>query len=133
VDIVVQRSRILESVGYGDSFRKSDGGCWDISFHDGVGEDTLEDVLIPSFWPGDCGEEKYTYAGPTPEPPITDDAVDNAVYRLLNKVDVDADGVIEVVDDSFVIDDPDTQLEVEGEIGVQNLWGPLKVRLIVWD
>ena len=62
--------------------------------------------------------------------PGDEDASNDAVYRLLSeKLDKNNNGVI---DNEFNFNDTTMFFETQGLIGVQSLWGPAIINIIVW-
>lgn len=123
VKVTFSRSTLVSEVAYGEPHRFSDGGCWRIQY--GREPDLFTpDTPIPQGYSCD-GVHQYTFESHSH--PNTDDAVDDAVYRLLNEtLDLDGDGVMDIpYRDNMTFD-------AEGRIGVQTLWGPMEMRLIVW-
>ena len=121
--LVFTKLRNVGEVGYGNSFRKSFGGCWKIQHAGG----TISDLPIPANQPGGC-LDSFEYSLGINSPPATEDAVNDAVYRLLKELDNS--------EPTGVIDFPINQnmsFQVAGKIGVQTLWGPARMRLIVWS
>jgi len=118
------RSRTLGEVTYGVAFRRSEGACWTIRHLGG----TVANLPVPSEYKGGvCTAPDYTYQ-PGSGPVITDDAQVDAMYRLLNgTLDPTGSGTINVTYNDNM------SFQTEGAIGVQTLWGPLQMRLIVWS
>ena len=112
-----QKFKTLGEVGYGQPFRKSEGGCWDVAYQGG----TASTLPVPPDYlkvAGGCtAPTAIFYAYPGTGPIITDDAINDAMYRLLN-------GTL------------DNSTPTAGRINLvyngQSLWGPLKMRLVVW-
>jgi hypothetical protein len=124
INITLEVSKVINETAYGKSFRYSEGGCWQIAHMGG----TTPILPIPAAYSaGVCGAPNYDYLSGFAMPQ-TDDAIDDAVYRLLNgTLDEDGNGIIDIT-----YDQDHMAFEAEGKIGVQNMWGPLKMRLIVW-
>lgn len=126
-DIILNYShtRVIGEVGYGDSFRTPGGGCWNISYNPGSPRYTGE-VRVPQSI-GSC-PEMFTYDGDF-TPLVTDSAINDAMQRLLNgTLDSDQDGICDFTDYN-----ENYTFRHEGDIGVQTLWGPLKMRLVIWS
>jgi len=120
VNMTFEKATILRSVGYGSGFRKSDGCRWSMSFTNGG---MSQNVPLGYSGPDTC---VYTAASHNP-PADSEDAVDDAVYRLLNEtLDLNRDGVIDVATHGRY------RVRSEGDMQVQNMWGPVSMRLIVW-
>lgn len=112
--------KTYESVTYGNSFRFSLGANWTFDYS-GMG--TAEDICIPP----DCsGDDEHTYDG---SPIETDDALDDAMYRLLDKLDTDTpnDGEIDLPFDS------DNMLFKTSSVSTKQFDSKLvEVKLILW-
>jgi hypothetical protein len=118
-DRIIYTVRLPTLVGYGDVFRRSEGCNWIIGFSDG----TNLTEKIPSIYNGTQG---CTYI-PGNISYDMDDAIDDSVYRLLTKLDLEDDGEVDVVFDPNNVD-----FDLGRAGGVQSLWGPVKFKLIVW-
>jgi hypothetical protein len=133
VSLRFEFGRLLTEVGYGGSYRWSEGGCWMIDYMDGAIVATTPLIPIPSDYNGgDCtGMPQYNYRLGNYDHPATEDALVDAVYRLLNEtLDViPPKGVV----DAWVGYNENMTFKTEGRIGVQSMWGPLQMRLIVWS
>jgi hypothetical protein len=127
IKLIYESDMTLAEVGYGTSFRKSQGGCWEIDGFSGP----LTVPIPPEYNGGNCLGPDYTYKfGPHP-PPKTDDAIVDATYRLLNDtLDTNQNGRLDP-GDGFP-DPAGMAFRADGKIGVQSIWGPVKMRLIVW-
>jgi hypothetical protein len=55
------------------------------------------------------------------------DAISDAAYRLMNQLDLDDDGRVDLIFDPDMIN-----FEISEASGVQSLWGPAQFKLIVW-
>lgn len=115
--------RLRGGVDYGGVFQDKEGCNWNIEFEDG--SDTR--INFPANYNG-TDECNYTLVCHTPACFDTDDAVDDAVYRLLSQLDIDDDGRLglEFAAGQLIIDFSRT-----GE--VRSLWGPIKVDLTLWQ
>ena len=83
----------------------------------------------PDFKGGDCLAlaDQYQYP-PTIVPFGTDDAIDDAMYRLLSQpLDPQGEGAINL---SY---NANMTFQADGKIGIQTLWGPVKMRLVIWS
>ncbi|MBD3387387.1 MAG: hypothetical protein GF416_00350 [Candidatus Altiarchaeales archaeon] len=134
VDLTFSRSRSIAEVGYGQPFRRGGGGCWRVEHSPpGGGEFVPEGGVafpVPEDYDGaDCNAEvEHLYSKLDTSPPNTDDAVDDAMYRLLNNtLDVNEDGILDIAINENM------SFQSEGRIGVQTLWGPVQMRLVVWS
>jgi hypothetical protein len=111
--------RIQTLIGYGQVFGKSQGCDWTIEFSDG----TVYNTVIPAGYDGDSeceySSDRIVHDG--------DDALSDAVHRLLSHLDIDGDGRVDLLFDFDMIG-----FETSQAGGVQSLWGPAKFKLIVW-
>lgn len=125
VSLKFSKATVLAEVGYGMPFRTSEGGCWKIQYPGGF---TGNLSVPPEYKGGNCVFADYFYrlgSGPI----TTEDAVDDAVYRLLNgTLDVAGDGIIDIP-----YHPENMSFEAEGQIGTQSMWGPVQMRLVVWS
>ncbi|MFH1722036.1 MAG: VWA domain-containing protein [Candidatus Altiarchaeota archaeon] len=114
--------RLRGSVDYGGVFQDKEGCTWNIEFEDG--SDTRID--FPSNYNG-TNECNYTSICSTSACYDTNDAVDDAVYRLLSQLDIDDDGMLglEFAAGQLIVDFSKT-----GE--VRSLWGPIQADLTIW-
>lgn len=96
------------SVGYGDVFGRSEGG-----------NTTIQSIYGPLNIT--VGAENDTWDPET-------DAIDDAVTRLTDKVDVDNDGEVDVQ-----IDEENINLDENSMSGLRWLWGPARVSIEVWE
>ncbi len=99
---------IRSFVNYGDVFQKSKGSTKTIEFEDG----TTKDITI--------GESSDPW-----DP--ADDAIDNAIQRLLSQMDADSDGKIDLV-----IDEDSVEIDALDVSGVPLLWST-EVQVRVWN
>ncbi len=111
--------RLRSLVGYGGVFEENMGCDWDIEFEDG----SSYVASIPASYNGsfNCS---YTSSNISYN---RDDALADSVYRLLDQLDLDDDGRVDLLFDPNMID-----FEVSRAGGVQSLWGPANFKLIVW-
>jgi hypothetical protein len=126
-------ARTISEVGYGNSFRKSEGGCWTITYEDTTnypGGPPHQTGILPVPQDYSCGvSQDYTYdPASTDLPTATDDAIDDSMLRLLN-------GTLDQEHKLFANLTYNTNMtfHTEGKIGVQTLWGPVKMRLVIWS
>ena len=119
------KSRILGEVGYGESFKLKGTTCWDIKYDESSPKMSGQ-VNLP---PGTCDESFIYQDG---EGPITTEyASSDAMFRLLNgTLDANMNGIVENMDG---YNTENMTFKLQGEVGVQTLWGPTKMRLIVWS
>jgi hypothetical protein len=95
------------TVGYDDVYIKSEGGNYTFSTIDGP-------VTIQ------VGNSSDTWNA-------SNDAVDDATERLVDKLDVDNDGTAD-----FKLSGDDLNIETQNAGGLQWLWGPARVSMEVW-
>jgi hypothetical protein len=119
VEISYYSASILANLSYGNSFREAVGDCWTI--------EDIEKTVVYGIPEGvECSNNPmFTQAAHSY--PNTGDAIDDAVWRLLNQ-ELDKNGDWRV---DFGIDD-NMSIQSKGLLGVQSLWGPAEMRLIVW-
>jgi hypothetical protein len=124
VKISFAKFRIVNQTGYGNSFREQGDGCWGVTDPSGLYGSLFP---VPKDRPGLCAASTETYP-PAAVPYTTDGALNDAMYRLLNNsLDLDNSGAIDIaLNDNM-------SFETEGQIGVQTLWGPVQMRLVVWS
>ncbi|MFH1054840.1 MAG: hypothetical protein V1744_01965 [Candidatus Altiarchaeota archaeon] len=128
VKLTFTKLNTLGEVTYGTPFRNSEGGCWMIQYK--KDPETYTPILpVPADYHGGvCDMPDYVYKEKS-GPITTDDAVDDAVYRLLNgTLDTNGDGIMDL---EYKRDK--MEFQTEGKIGVQTLWGPIQMRLVVWS
>ncbi len=107
------------SVSYGGVFEEAEGCNWTVEFEDG----SSMSGPIPSDY---SGSRKCNYTS-SDISYNTDDAVADALYRLLPRLDLDSDGMLDI---KF---SPDQMVFDTGRIGgVRSLWGPAQLKLVVW-
>jgi hypothetical protein len=115
-----QRSSVISNVTYGTAFKLSDGCEWYIRHQGG-----LLTVRIPAYY---TGSAKCYYTPTSLHPLGTKDAAVDAVYRLLNQtLDKNQDAIIDLNYDSGTM-----EFKTHSMIGIQSLWGPAIVKVIVW-
>ena len=85
----------IEDVNYGNGFRDLEGCNWTIEYINETALNENETLVIPSDYSGD----RYcNYTGPNHPEPEGEDAINDAIYRLLNKIDQDPDdGILEEI------------------------------------
>ncbi|MEA1924730.1 MAG: hypothetical protein U9M95_02570 [Candidatus Altiarchaeota archaeon] len=134
--------RVIECVDYNKSFRVSEGADWTID----VSLPALYTTPIPQDYAGG-DTQRYTPAGAGcgRTVGIERDAVDDAMWRLLDKIDVKDRGdggtsigncqlnEIQLPDGGFTPFDPATMFfRIRRYSVTPELWGPALVKLIVW-
>jgi len=134
----------LVNNSYRDRFRYSVGSRWGIEYHNQSGDIVLTNGSYPV--PDEyTGTELFEYSSASHAHPGTHDAVDDAMYRLLNESMDRGDGGFQVGDgvvDWFDFDrdgsyelafHEDTMwFDSEDDLVTRSLWGPAVVKLIVW-
>ncbi|MBD3261190.1 MAG: hypothetical protein GF334_05825 [Candidatus Altiarchaeales archaeon] len=118
----------VANVSYGDTFAKSEGGCWRIQAQGGA----PHVVSNPAGLDCSAGED-FEYTASTHDYPQTNDAAVDSMYRLLNEsLDtnprnglIGPPGEIDYTGDGFYFDSTDL-------IRGQGLWGPVELRLVLW-
>ncbi len=115
--IYIMRMRTL--VNYGGVFPESNGCNWEIEFEDG----STYSTPIPVGYAG-TNQCKYTNAERSY---YGEDAIADSVYRLLDQLDLDDDGMVDLLFDPDMID-----FELSQAGGVKSLWGPAMFKLILW-
>jgi hypothetical protein len=107
------------STPYGDVFSDADGCNWEIEFEDG----STNSGPIPSGYSGTrvC---RYTSSNTTY---YEDDAINDAVRTLLERLDWDNDGELDIK-----FDPQQVTIDSSSIGGVRSLWGPAKLKLVLW-
>lgn len=127
-DTSTSKSSSIEDVSYGNGFRDSEGCNWTIEYINATGWNENATLSIPSDYPGnqDCN-----YTGPYHSEPGGEDAINDATYRLLNKIDQDPDdGILEKIngyDYNFMV----MEFKV-ANITTPSLMDTEEVNLILW-
>lgn len=104
---IIYKLLIDGSVGFGNTFEKAEGGT--------------------TTFESEFGDIKVKAGNETDQWNASNDAVDDAVERLINELDVDQDGKID-----FKLESEDMSIDDISVGGVPWLWGPVKVKLEVW-
>ncbi|MFB6166860.1 MAG: hypothetical protein ABEJ62_01200, partial [Candidatus Nanohaloarchaea archaeon] len=107
-DRVIYTLAVEGSVGYGQAFGKSEGGNY--TFQTVSGPVTISVGNSSDPWNA------------------SNDALDNATARLVNRLDVDGDGVVD-----FKLSSEDLNIDAQNTGGIRWLWGPAVVSLEVWE
>ena len=108
------------AVGYGDSFPVAEGCNWEIAFEDG----TTSNLAIPSDY---SGASVCHYVPGNMTTATEDDAANDAVLRVLQKLDLDGDGELDIKFDPNQVEIDSTRVG-----GVKSLYGPVQFKLVVW-
>lgn len=111
--------RLTGRVSYGNVFAEKDGCNWTIQFEDG----TLMHEAIPKEYNG-TKQCSYTQSNVSYD---TNDAMDDAAYRLLRQLDSNYNNKLEIKFDSNMV-----EFDFSRSGGVRSLWGPINMKLIVW-
>ena len=121
-DQVIYTMRLSGRVSYGDVFPDKNGCNWTIEFFGG----TILNQNIPSTYTGNktCF---YTSSNHGRGTNVSSDAVNDAIYRLLDGLDAANDGVVDVRFDPSMVEFAFSQAG-----GVRSLWGPINVKLVIW-
>ncbi|RLB78129.1 MAG: hypothetical protein DRH24_14980 [Deltaproteobacteria bacterium] len=119
-DRAIYTMRIKSLTGYGNVYPSSEGCIWDIEFEDGS---FMNDTAIPITYTGgnNCSYTSSLIGG------YEDDAINDAIYRLLSGLDLDNNGKIDIVFDPAAV-----EFKTTGTGGVRSLWGPVAIKLIIW-
>jgi subtilase family serine protease len=127
-DRAIYTIAVKAHVGYGTPKQGYGDGCnWTVQFYDG----TTANVLVPSYY---MGPKTCNYTPGTFDKSQYDNssAIDDAVYRLFTALDIysgkDANGELDVK-----FDPEDIAIESTITGGVRSLWGPARVKLILWQ
>ena len=103
---------------YSPVVAKSDGCSWDVEFEDG----TTATIKVP---PSYSGPDECNFAAKDFN---ADDALEIAVYELLNNLDLDKDGKLDVNIDANNLNIDSLTLSK-----VPSLWGPAIIEVRVWE
>ena len=110
---------LLESLlDFSGVFSSNDGCNWSLAFEDG----TNSSLLVPLTYNGtkNCDYFNGTYD--------TDDATDEAAYRLFQNLDLDNDGYLEVR-----LDENNLMLDFLSISEIPSMWGPAILEVRVWQ
>ncbi len=118
-DRAIYTIRLSGRIGYGNVFLKKSGCNWTIRFED----DTNITESIPDYYNGD----KKCYYTPENISYDENDAIDDAIFRLLQRLDSNKNRKIDIKFDSSMI-----EFDFSRAGGVRSLWGPITMKLIVW-
>lgn len=117
-DIIIYTLLVPNLVGNGGAFSKIDGCLWHVTFEDG----TSTTIAVPK---GYSGPEECFFSPPDYTP---DDAMDDAIFRLLKVLDFDGNGLLDV---KFEADD--LGVGISSLSSVPSLWGPAVADVRVWQ
>ena len=109
---------LKELAGYSGIVSNADGCIWDIQFEDGT---SLDDFKIPSSYAGD---EVCSYAE---EDYNSNDAMQDAVYKLLEKLDFDLNDAVD-----FKFNEENLEASSSEVTGIPYIW-EIEVQVRVWD
>lgn len=118
-DRAIYTIRLNGRVSYGDVFLEKSGCKWTIRFED----DTNITESIPDYYNG----TRECYYTPENISYDENDAIDDAIFRLLQKLDSNKNRKIDIKFDSSMI-----EFDFSRAGGVRSLWGPITMKLIVW-
>lgn len=110
---------LLDSLlDFSEVFSSNEGCNWSLDFEDG----THYSLLVPPTYNGtkNCDYLNGTYD--------TDDATDEAAYRLFQNLDLDDDGYIDVR-----LDESNLMLDFLSVSDVPSMWGPAILEVRVWQ
>jgi hypothetical protein len=113
--------RVRSMTGFGAVMQKAAGCIWNIQLENGT---SLNDLKIPSTY---SGSDRCVYNNTNHLPYVGNDSLNDAVYRLLVGLDLDSDGQINI---NFDVNS--LQFDTATTGGVRSLWGPVRVKLILW-
>lgn len=119
-NIAIYTLRLDGRVGYGSVFQEKEGCNWKIQFED----NSYLEAKIPESY---LGNDTCVYSSNNISFDTTD-AVDDAVYRLIEKLDSDNNGKIDIKFDSDML-----IFDFSRAGGVRSLWGPITLKLILWE
>lgn len=111
--------RLNGRVGYGNVFFEKNGCKWTIQFEDNSN--------ITEMIPDDYNGTKECYYTPENISYNENDAIDDAIFRLLQKLDANGNRKIDIKFDSSMI-----EFSFSRAGGVRSLWGPITIKLIIW-
>jgi len=122
------KSYSIANVSYGRGLRDAEGCEWLIEYMNITLDNENTTILIPPDYPGDskCNYTSTDYL----EEPEGEDAVNDAIYRLINKSDIDDNGVMDQIDGmSF----NETSMTFKtANITTKSLTDTAEVTLVVW-
>ncbi|MBN2250891.1 MAG: VWA domain-containing protein [Candidatus Altiarchaeota archaeon] len=111
--------RLAGRVSYGNVFSEKNGCLWTIEFED----NTNLTENIPDDYNG-TKQCMYSQGNISYD---ANDAVDDSIYRLLQRLDSNVNDKIDIKFDSDMI-----EFDFSRAGGVRSLWGPIVIKLIVW-
>lgn len=130
--------RTLESVEYGMPFSDSSGANWTMRY---MRSPLISDSYRFRILPGYAGGDSFNYTH-TNNPAIggggTRDALDDAIWRLLYKLDNESNVFNNTIDDvptpegDIYFNETTMGFRTRSRIGASSLWGPAIAKLIVW-
>ncbi len=104
---------------YGGVLPEKEGCNWTIEAEDG----TMFYPTVPKEYNGTktCfyTDENVTYN--------ENDSIDEAVFRLMDQIDLDNDGLVDIE-----FDPDDLEISYARTGGVRSLWGPIRFKLVLW-
>ncbi len=111
--------RLSGRVGYAGVFAEKDGCNWTIQFEDGS---SMNEAIPVEY----NGTKQCSYTGTNVTYDLND-AVDDAAFRLLRQLDIQPNNKLDIKFDSNML-----EFDFSRSGGVQSLWGPINMKLIVW-
>jgi hypothetical protein len=111
--------KMAGAVEYGNVFSYSEGCNWDIEFEDS----STASAPIPDTYVGNSNCSYTT----TNISYVSNDAMVDAIKRVLEKLDLDSDGAVDIK-----FDPTQMEFDLSGIGGVRSLWGPAQLKLVVW-
>lgn len=123
----INKTYTISNVSYGNSFRTAIGSNWTIEHNTTSGETANESILVPKTY---SGNKKLNYTKSSYSYPNTDDSIDDAVYRLLLKLDSDNDGAVNLIDGREF--NPANMTIIPSVVPAKSMHETVKVRLVVW-
>ncbi len=115
----IYTARVKRFTGYGDVFPSGAGCNWQIEFEGG--RDTR--IQVPESY---SGSKECYYTNQTVLYNESD-AIDDAAYRMFRGLDLDDNGRVDIEFDQVML-----LLDTSQIGGVRSLWGPIRIKLIVW-
>ncbi len=115
---LIYTARLDSLIDFSGVFSENEGCNWTLFFEDS----TNSSVLVPPLYNGtkSCDYLNAVYD--------TDDATDEAAYRLFQKLDFDSDGYIDVR-----LDESNLLLDTLSVSDVPSMWGPAILEVRVWQ
>lgn len=126
-DTSINKTYTISNVSYGTSFRTAFGSNWTIE-HDTMSRETAnESIMIPRDY---SGKKKLNYTKSSHSYINTSDSIDDAVYRLLVKLDSDSDGAMNLINGKEF--NSTNMTIISSIVPVKSMHDTVRARLIVW-